>query len=65
MPARVDLKLGILGQGDADGVAQAVHEQRPDPYRRLHAAVLALPSLRHAVCYPPCIKSKDTTGLNY
>ena len=46
--ARRVLELGVLGERDADRVAQAVGEERADPDRRLHPSVLALARLGDA-----------------
>ena len=46
--ARRKLALRVLGEGDADRVAEAVGEERADADRALHAAVLALARLGHA-----------------
>ena len=46
--ARLHLEVRSLGEGDADGVAEAVEEQGADADGGLHASVLALASLGHA-----------------
>lgn len=45
-PAGVDLLLGVLREGHADGVPQAIHEQRANADRALHTPILALARLR-------------------
>ena len=42
------LELGVLGERDADRVAQPVGEERADPDRALHPSVLALARLGDA-----------------
>ena len=47
-PGDGDLVDAVLGKGDADGVAKAVHEERADADGGLDAAVLAIAGLGDA-----------------
>ena len=44
-PARVEFELGVLGEGDANGVTEAIEEEGADADGALHSAVLALARL--------------------
>mmetsp|Transcript_8626 Transcript_8626/g.24210 ORF Transcript_8626/g.24210 Transcript_8626/m.24210 type:complete len:641 (+) Transcript_8626:437-2359(+) len=69
--ARLVLELGILGEGNADRVAEAVGEEGSDADGRLHPAVLTLPGLRDAEVegvvpvHPVHLGGEEAVGLDH
>lgn len=65
------LELWILGEGDPDGVAEAVGEEGADADGRLHPTVLALPGLGNAEVegvvpiHPVHLGGQEAVGLDH
>ena len=65
------LELGILGEGYADGVAEAIGEEGADADGRLHPSVLTLSGLGHAQVegvvpvHPVHLGGQEAVGLDH